>query len=93
MEVKIIERWDKYAKIEVEGEDHTLLHALQDEALRDENVEYVGYHIPYPLERKGIIVIKVKEGDPIVALKKAAKKIIEDMDMIHKLFLETSKGV
>jgi len=91
MEIRVLEAGEKYIKIEVDGEDHTLLHALQDEALRDENVEYIGYHIPYPLERKGVIIVRVKEGDPIAILEKAAEKMIKDIDEISKLFLEAVK--
>lgn len=93
MEIRILESGERYVKIEVDGEDHTLLHALQDEALKDDNVEYVGYHIPYPLERKGIIIVRVKSGDPISVLKKVAERIINDIDEISKLLLEAVKRV
>jgi DNA-directed RNA polymerase subunit L len=91
MEVRVLEAGDRYVKLEVKGEDHTLLHALQDEALKDEDVEYVGYHIPYPLERRGIIVVRVKNGNPIEVLERAAKRVIGDIDGIYKLFLEAVK--
>ncbi|MDW8061704.1 MAG: DNA-directed RNA polymerase subunit L [Nitrososphaerota archaeon] len=91
MEIRVLESGERYVKIEVDGEDHTLLHALQDEALKDDNVEYIGYHIPYPLERKGIIIVRVKSGDPISVLKKVAERIIDDIDEISKLLLEAVK--
>lgn len=92
MKIRIAERGEKYVKIEVEGEGHTFLHALQDELIRDNDVEYAGYHIPHPIERRGIIIVRVKHGDPVDKLKRAAERLKDDIDVVGKLFSEAKAG-
>ena len=78
-------------EIEVKGEDETLLYPLQQKLLQDESVEYATYIMGHPLLDHPKLVVKVKEGKPQNALKRAAKALANQYKECLTLFQKESK--
>jgi len=75
MEFKLIEKKKDSMKVEVYNAEETLIYPLIHELLQDKNVEDARYVTGHPQLDKAILIVKVKDGKPQAALKKAAKAL------------------
>jgi len=91
MELKLLNKSKDMMEIEVKGEDETLLYPLQQKLLQDESVEYATYIMGHPLLDHPKLVVKVKEGKPQNALKRAAKALANQYKECLTLFQKESK--
>lgn len=78
-------------ELEVLGEDETLLYPLQQKLITDDSVEYATYIMGHPLLENPKLVVKVKEGKPQNALKRAAKALSNQYRECLTLFQKESK--
>lgn len=69
--VKILEKDGKVVRIEIYGEKHTLLSPLTSKLLDNEMVDIATYNIAYTQISNPILYVKMKEGDPLAAVKSA----------------------
>lgn len=88
MELKLIEKKKDLIRIEIVDADETLIYPLINELLSDGNVVDARYSTGHPQLDKPVLVVKVKDGKPQAALKKAAKslanKYLEARQLIEK---------
>ncbi|RLG42502.1 MAG: DNA-directed RNA polymerase subunit L, partial [Thermoproteota archaeon] len=63
------------AEIEVYGETYTLLVPLAQSLISLSYVEFAGFDVPHPLEEKGILYVRVREGDPVDAVFEAINNL------------------
>ncbi len=84
MEIKLESFEDKVLKFWVYGEDHTLLNALRSKLLEMPEVEYAYYRFDHPLKRNPLFVVRVKEGDPREAVKKAIEALLKEAEDFRK---------
>ena len=75
-------------EIEIKGENETLLTPLKQKLLEDEKVVFATFFIGHPLLDNPRFYVKVKEGKPQTALKRAARAIIKDAKKLRKKFEE-----
>jgi DNA-directed RNA polymerase subunit L len=75
MEVKIITKEKDHIEVELIGVNETVLEPLKQKLLSDDNVTSATYVMGHPLMGHPRLLVKVKEGKPHAALKKAAKAI------------------
>ena len=68
----------KLLKVEVDGETHTILNLISTKLLEYENVEIAGYDIPHPLQERGKLIVRVKEGSPVEQLIKGIDELISE---------------
>ncbi len=78
--LKILEKKKKEVKIEIEGEDHTLLAPLASKLLENEKVDIATYSIKYALMSNPVLYVKMREGDPIEAVKSAAASLASEFE-------------
>ncbi|NQE04958.1 DNA-directed RNA polymerase subunit L [ANME-1 cluster archaeon GoMg1] len=78
--LKILEKKKKEVKIEIEGEDHTLLAPLSSKLLENEKVDIATYSIKYTLMSNPVLYVKMREGDPIEAVKSAAASLASEFE-------------
>ncbi|MCD6456013.1 MAG: DNA-directed RNA polymerase subunit L [Methanophagales archaeon] len=78
--VRILEKKKKEVKIEIEGEDHTLLAPLSSKLLENEKVDIATYSIKYTLMSNPVLYVKMREGDPIEAVKSAAASLASEFE-------------
>ena len=84
--VKILEKKEKEVRIEIEGEDHTLLAPLMSKLLENEKVDLATYNIKHTLMSNPVLYVKMKEGDPIEAVKSAAASLASDFEEFERKY-------
>ena len=76
------------AEIEVYGETYTILVPLASSLLSLDHVEFAGFDVPHPLEEKGVLYVRVKEGDPIDAIFAAINNLKKEYNELKSSLLE-----
>ena len=84
--VKIVEKKENAVRIEIEGEDHTLLKPLTSMLLDNEKVDIATYTIPHTLRSNPILYVKMKEGDPIEAVKSAVASLASEFEEFERKY-------
>lgn len=90
MDISLISKDKNSMEIEIRGENETLLTPLKQRLLNDDKVEFATFIIGHPLLDNPKLFVRVKEGKPQTALKRAAKSIIKDAEKLKKKFEEKS---
>ena len=84
MKIKIIEEANNEIKVEFQDDDiHTLPNLIVNEVLKDNSVEFAGYNVPHPLEKKAIIVIRTKRKDPKKVVYDAIENIKKEISNVE----------
>ena len=84
--IKILEKKEKEVRIEIEGEDHTLLAPLTSKLLENEKVDLATYNIQHTLMSNPVLYVKMKEGDAIEAVKSAAASLASDFEEFERKY-------
>lgn len=84
--IKILEKKENAVKIEIEGEDHTLLKPLTTVLLENEKVDIATYTIPHTLRSNPILYVKMKEGDPVEAIKSAVTSLAAEFEEFERKY-------
>ena len=85
--ITILERTEEAVRMEVAGEDHTLLALLTSVLLDDPQVDIATYSIPETLQSNPILYVKMKAGDPLAAVKTALSTLtaaFEEFEQSYK---------
>ena len=71
-----IEKKDKHlVEVTFVGEDIAMVHAIRELLINDDDVEFAGVVKEHPEVAHPKLVLKVKKGDPVSMIAKAAGKI------------------
>lgn len=93
MDIKIFEKTDNEVRLEIRGEDHTLLNALKSVLLQDERVKIASYDIKHQGISDPVLYVRTNDVDPIVAIKDAATLLGKQCDSFKRKFKnKVSKG-
>lgn len=86
--IKILKmkRTENVVRIEIEGEDHTLLVPLTSKLLENENVDIATYNIKYTLRSNPVLYVKMKEGDPVEAVIAAASSLASEFEEFERKY-------
>lgn len=90
MNITLISKDKKSMEIEIIGENETLLTPLKQKLLEDEKVDFATFIIGHRELDNPKLYVKVKEGKPQTALKRAARAIIKDNEKLKKKFEDIS---
>ncbi|MEM1569542.1 MAG: DNA-directed RNA polymerase subunit L [Candidatus Bathyarchaeia archaeon] len=94
MKIQVLKWTEREIELEVEGEGHTFLGALQSIFLEDPRVEFVGYNIPHPLIPKAIFMLKVTLGNDVrTILKDGLRNLNIRLKELEERFLEAYRSV
>jgi DNA-directed RNA polymerase subunit L len=85
MEFKLLEKKKDTIKVEIHDPDETLIYPLMHELLQDKSVSDARYTTGHPQLDKPVLVVKVNDGKPQAALKKAAKAIVNQYTEARQL--------
>lgn len=88
MNLKIITKTDCQAVIEFVGEGHTILNLLRTELLNDERVLMATYDTKFPIMDNPVFRISTSGVDPIIVLKEATRRIIDQCEEFSCLYVE-----
>jgi DNA-directed RNA polymerase subunit L len=76
MEFKLVEKKKDSMKVEIIDVDETLVYPLIHELLQDKNVADARFTTGHPQLDKPVLTVRVNDGKPQAALKKAAKSLV-----------------
>jgi len=71
-------------EIEINNEDHTIGNLLSFGLQNNKSVQFAGYHMPHPLEKRVIISYKLKSGNVNKILKTVIEEFIEVFNKFDK---------
>jgi len=91
MELKLLNKDGRSIEIEVIGEDETILVPLQEKLLADDKVEIVTLSRAHRFLTNPVLFVKVTEGKPQTAIKRAAKALSNEVKEFSALF-DTAKA-
>lgn len=91
MDLKTIKKTSKELEIEITGENETILNPITEVLLQDKDVDYASYMTDHPMSNKRRLYVRVKNGKPEDALKKAIKQLENEAKAFGKNFEETKK--
>ncbi|NPA76618.1 MAG: DNA-directed RNA polymerase subunit L [Candidatus Diapherotrites archaeon] len=84
MDVKLLKRDDKAVEISVSG-DKTIAMLIRGYLLQDENVDFAAVAQDHPLVDEVRIFVRVKNGDPLDAVKSAIERAKADLIQLQSL--------
>jgi DNA-directed RNA polymerase subunit L len=85
MELKLLKKQKDLIQLELIGVDDTLLYPLIHQLLKDENVEDASYTAGHPKLDNPTLTVKVKDGKPQSALKRAARALASEFSSTREL--------
>ncbi len=86
MKIKVLNKTKDEIEIEIEGEEETILPGLRRKLLEDERVLHANYTIVHPMLDYPKFYVKVLDGKPQNALKRAAKQLASEYGDLEKQF-------
>ena len=86
MRVRVLERKERFVKLEVAGEDHTFLVPLVERLNKDRRVEFANYEKRHPILSEPVLYVKIQEGDAFEVLKDAASSLNEDYEAFERKY-------
>ena len=92
MELKTIKKSANELELEIIGETETLLNPITEVLLEYEDVDYASYLTDHPESNKRRLYIRVKKGNPEEILKKAVKKLENEIKTFSKNFKVKNKS-
>ena len=92
MDLKTIKKTSKELKLEVIGENETILNPITEVLLQHEDVDYAAYMTDHPESNKRRLYLRVKKGKPEEILKKAIKQLEDEIKSFGKNFEGKSKS-
>jgi DNA-directed RNA polymerase subunit L len=85
MEIKVLEYTKTKLRIEVKGEDHTLLNLLKKELYNDKALKYAGYKIAHVHVGIPELIIETESKDPKKVLLEAVSRLKKlDKELLSK---------
>ena len=75
MEIAVLKSDKESIEIELKGEDAGIANALVEILLEDPSVEFAAYKLEHPQVASPVLVVRVKDGNPLSAVKAAVKKL------------------
>ena len=84
--VRILEEGDKLLRMELVGEDHTLLAPLTSKLLENDQVDLATYSVPHALRSSPILLVKMKVGDPREAVKAALAALASEFEEFERAY-------
>ncbi len=79
MDIEMITKDTRSIEIKVPKEEETLIFPLEHELLADSKTEYAAFTKEHPFLADPVIRIRVKDGKPQTALKRASRTILRDL--------------
>jgi DNA-directed RNA polymerase subunit L len=90
MEIEIVRKEGNEVEFDVIG-DKTVAVLVTAYLLNDENVDFAAFRQDHPLENRIRVAVRVKDGDPLEAVKSAAEKAKADFIKFQMAFQEAMK--
>lgn len=85
MEINVLEYTKTKLRIEIKGEDHTLLNILKKELYNDKSIKYAGYKIEHVHVGTPELILETEGKDPKKVLLEAVSRLKKlDKEILSK---------
>ncbi|MCC6019760.1 MAG: DNA-directed RNA polymerase subunit L [Thermoproteaceae archaeon] len=91
LQLEILKLDDKYLEIKARGDTYTLFPPIVEYLSRDPDVEYVQFDVDHPLLENVHFKVKVRSGNPLKAVERAVRAILQDLEELERGFLAESR--
>ncbi|RZN69842.1 MAG: DNA-directed RNA polymerase subunit L [Candidatus Methanolliviera hydrocarbonicum] len=91
MELKVFEKRDDELKMEIRGEDDTLLNVLEHTLLEDGRVLNIEYNIQFPYMSDPMLYLRTDGTEPIGVLLDACERLLEECEEFKSKFEAASE--
>ncbi len=91
MDLKILKKTPDEVQIEFIGESHTILNLLRTELLADARVKMATYDTKFVIMDNPVFRLKTADADPIVVLREAAGRIVNQCNEFSSQFAAAAK--
>jgi len=85
MEVRLLEKGKDTIELEMDGVNETVLHPLKKYLTQDKKVSLATYSLGHPQLEKPKLFVKVSDGKPQAALKRATKALANEYKELRDL--------
>jgi len=92
MELKTIKKTTKELELEITGENETILNPIIEVLLENQDIDYATYFTDHPESDKRRLYIRVKKGAPEDYIKKAVRRLEDEIKDFSKTFESKSKS-
>lgn len=86
VELKVFDRTEKELKVEIRGEDDTLLNLLQDALLKDKRVLGTVYNIRFPYSSNPLLYLRTDGTDPVKVLLDTCNNLLDELSEFKSSF-------
>lgn len=93
MKINVLSKTKDEIEIEILDEEETILPPLRQKLIEDDMVIHANYTIMHPILDNPRLYVKVSDGKPQNALKRAAKALENDYSSLRDEFLQQLKSV
>jgi len=75
MEIEILKSEKDYLEVSIKGEDIGFINAIKELLFDDSDVEFAAYRLDHPIVASPVLMVRMKKGSPISAVRTAVKKL------------------
>ena len=75
MDIEIIKNEKDYVEVAIKGEDLGFINAIKELLFEDDDVEFAAYRLDHPIVASPVLMVRMKKGSPVSALRTAVKKL------------------
>jgi len=75
MDVEVIRNEKDYLEVAIKGEDIGFINAVKELLFDDTDVEFAAYRLDHPLVASPVLMVRMKKGSPVSAVRTAVKKL------------------
>ena len=75
MEIEILKSEKDYLEVSIKGEDIGFINAIKELLFEDADVEFAAYRLDHPIVASPVLMVRMKKGNPISAVRTAVKKL------------------
>ncbi|MCX8175330.1 MAG: DNA-directed RNA polymerase subunit L [Candidatus Micrarchaeota archaeon] len=91
MELEVIKNEKEYLEVALKGEEYSFGNALAETLLEDKSVEFAACRMDHPQVASPILMVRVKEGSALHALRSAIKKLKRQANEFKEALKEAKK--
>jgi DNA-directed RNA polymerase subunit L len=75
MDIEILKNEKDYVEVAIKGEDIGFINAITELLFEDADVEFAAYRLDHPIVGAPVLMVRMKKGSPVSALRTAVKKL------------------
>jgi len=92
MEIEVVKSEKEYLELVIKDDDYGLANALKEILLESGDVEFAAYRMDHPQASFPVLMIRMKKGNPVFALRSAVKKLKKEASEFKDVLKSVKKS-